>query len=97
MAITTPMRLRVRCCKFANQDPHPGFALSQRILGAAALADIDEGHDDAVDLVLDGAVRLEPREIPAAILAMHLALGRSEIAQNLACVRRRGRRSRGDG
>ena len=60
--------------QFANHDPHPGFAFSQRILGAPPLADIDERHDNAIDFVLDSAVRLKPGEIPAAILAVHFAL-----------------------
>ena len=74
--------------QFANQDPHPGFALSQRILRATPSANIDEGHDDAVYLVLDSAIRLEPSEIPTPVLPVHLALSCSQIAQNLARVRR---------
>ena len=60
--------------QFTNQDPHLGFAFSQRVLRATPLADVDEGDDDAVDLVLDSAIGLQPGEIPAPILPMHFAL-----------------------
>ena len=69
--------------QFANQNPHSGFAFSQRVLGATPLAYVDEGDDDAVDLVLDSAVGLQARELPAAVPAMHLALGRSRSRRTL--------------
>jgi hypothetical protein len=60
--------------QLADEDPHPGFAVFQRICGAPPFADVDEGHDDAVDLVFDGAVGPQPRQIPSAIVAMDFAL-----------------------
>ena len=62
--------------QFGHQNPHLSVAFSQRVLGAAPFADIDERHDDAVDFVLDCAIGPEPREIPVAFRAADLALGR---------------------
>jgi hypothetical protein len=50
------MRLRVLCLQLTDQNAHPGHAISQRILRAAALANIDKCYHHSVDFALNGAI-----------------------------------------
>ena len=58
----------------------PLFAFPQRLLDLAALGDIDEGDDDAVDLVVDRPIGAQANVVPAVIAAADLPLDRGRDA-----------------
>jgi hypothetical protein len=56
----------------------------QRVAGRAQVGDVDEGHDDAVDAVVDVPVRPDAHDLPAPVAGLQLALDRRKVLQHLA-------------
>src|SRR6185437_1870198 len=62
------------------------FAFAQRSLDLLAVSNVDEGDNDTVDLVFNGAVRPHTEVVPVLVAATDLAPNRNEIGQNGARV-----------
>src|SRR5215470_4470709 len=57
------------------------FAVPQRLLHMTPLRDIDECDDDAIDLVIDGAVRTHAHVVPEIVAATDLQTNRHKIRE----------------
>jgi hypothetical protein len=64
----------------------PALGLAEGVRGAFPLGDIDEGDDDAGDVVVDGAVRERAAEVGAAGVADDLLLEGDELLEDGAGV-----------
>ena len=72
--------------QFAQQQTLASLAGEHRRFRLMPLGYIDKGDNDAVDLVLAGAIRPQPHVVPAAVAAANFAPQRYEVGQYRAHI-----------
>ena len=73
------------------------IGLSQGRFGLLALGDVNQGEHHPGDTIFGGAVRQQPRQVPAAVGAGRLALERRELVKDALGIGWRRNRIRADG
>ena len=69
-----------------RHQAHVFLAGAGAILGQAPVGDVDEGQHRTLDAILGGAIGQQSRQVPALVLAAHLALDQPERFEDLVGV-----------